>query len=253
MPVPATPRIESQLIEVFSSIQGEGVLVGCRQVFIRMAHCNLDCAYCDTPFKPQNVCRIETAPGSEVFDEVANPVAFEQLYKVVQNWLDSMPGAHHSLSVTGGEPLVQEDVLTEWLPVLRKLLPIYLETNGTLPGPLQRLLPHLDWISMDLKLPSQTGLDPQWDEHREFLALAAKRNCLVKAVVGNNTPDDELLAAARLLRNTAPDVPLILQPVTTAEGIHLSAKQLLSMQALVAEIHPNVRVIPQTHHFLSVL
>lgn len=253
MPVPVTPRTKAELIEIFSSIQGEGILVGCRQIFVRMAHCNLDCAYCDTPFAPQSFCLIETGPGSESFSEVPNPITLDVLYAKVRDWLDFLPGGHHSLSVTGGEPLVQDDVLAEWLPALRTLLPIYLETNGTMPQALQRLLPHIDWISMDLKLPSQTGLAPQWDAHREFLTLAKQTNCYVKAVVGRDTPDEELRMAARLVRNAAPEVTLILQPVTTSEGILLSSKQLLSMHALVAEIHPAVRVIPQTHHVLSVL
>lgn len=253
MPVPVIPGTSAELIEVFSSVQGEGLLVGCRQVFVRMAYCNLDCSYCDTPFAPQKACRIETHPGSESFDEVPNPVTLDTLSVRIRDWLDALPGGHHSLSVTGGEPLVQDDVLAEWLPVLRKLLPIYLETNGTMPKALQPLLPHIDWISMDLKLPSQTGLAPQWDAHREFLTLAKQTNCYVKAVVGSDTPDEELQMAARLVRNAAPEVTLILQPVTTVDGVILSSKQLLTMHALVAEIHPLVRVIPQTHHLLSVL
>ena len=64
MPAPVTPSTEAQLIEVFSSIQGEGLLVGCRQIFLRFALCNLDCDYCDTPFAPQAACRIEDAPGA---------------------------------------------------------------------------------------------------------------------------------------------------------------------------------------------
>lgn len=253
MPAPAIPRTEAELIEVFSSIQGEGVLVGFRQIFLRMAYCNLSCAYCDTPFTPQKTCRVETRPGSETFDDVTSPVPLEVLLQTVRNWMDQLPGAHHSLSITGGEPLVQDDVLAEWLPALRQLLPIYLETNGTMPVALERLLPYIDWVSMDLKLPSQTGLEPQWDIHREFLTLAAKKNCFVKAVVGSETPEEELLMAARLVHEIAPNVTLILQPVTTSAGISLSSKQLLAMHALVAGIHSAVRVIPQTHHFLAVL
>lgn len=253
MPAQVTQKTDAELIEIFSSIQGEGELVGYRQIFMRMAHCNLDCAYCDTPFAPQGACRIESGPGTEAFEVIPNPVALETVLQTISSWLERLPGAHHSLSVTGGEPLVQEDVLSEWLPALRKHLPIYLETNGTLPSALERLLPHIDWVSMDLKLPSQTGLSPQWDIHSEFLALAAQKNCYVKAVVGNDTPEDELLTAARLVLDVAPDVCLILQPVTTPEGILLTSKQLLAMHGLVAAIHPQVRIIPQTHHFLSVL
>ena len=40
--------LEAPIVEIFSSIQGEGLLVGRRQIFVRFAGCNLDCNYCDT-------------------------------------------------------------------------------------------------------------------------------------------------------------------------------------------------------------
>ena len=41
--------MKAPIIEVFSSIQGEGLLIGRRQIFVRFAGCNLNCNYCDTP------------------------------------------------------------------------------------------------------------------------------------------------------------------------------------------------------------
>ncbi|MBN1405468.1 MAG: 7-carboxy-7-deazaguanine synthase QueE, partial [Candidatus Omnitrophica bacterium] len=38
----------ANVLEIFSSIQGEGIYVGERQIFIRFAGCNLNCVYCDT-------------------------------------------------------------------------------------------------------------------------------------------------------------------------------------------------------------
>jgi organic radical activating enzyme len=100
-------KSEAQLIEVFSSIQGEGLLVGCRQIFVRMALCNLACGYCDTPYAPQPDCRIEDAPASGIFRNVHNPVALETLYNILHTWNHLLPGLHHSISLTGGEPLVR--------------------------------------------------------------------------------------------------------------------------------------------------
>ncbi len=253
MPLPATPQTEAQLIEVFSSIQGEGLLVGCRQIFVRMAFCNLSCAYCDTPFDPIASCRVEDAPGSGNFRSVPNPVSLETLYNILYQWHRETAGVHHSISLTGGEPLVQGDALKEWLPTLKEILPLHLETNGTLPEALEPLIPHLFSIAMDIKLPSQTGCPMPTAEHREFLRLASRSHCQVKAVVGEETSFDEVLDAARLVHQAAPEVPLILQPVTIDGKISISSRMLLDLQTRAARTHSPTRVIPQTHRFIGVL
>lgn len=253
MPVPATAQTEAQLIEVFSSIQGEGLMVGCRQIFVRMAGCNLACQYCDTPFAPTDSCRIEDAPGSENFCSIPNPVPLDLLHDTLYRWLQIVPGVHHSISLTGGEPLLQAESLLQWLPSLSELLPVHLETNGTLPKALAPLLPYLKFISMDIKLASMTGVTTPWDAHRNFLKLARKIDCQVKAVVGEETPIEEIEEAARLVHQMAPDVPLVLQAVTRDGGMAISGRMLLDFQTRAARIHPLVRVIPQTHRFLNLL
>ncbi len=253
MPAQAILKTEGLLIEVFSSIQGEGLLAGCRQIFVRMAGCNLQCAYCDTPFEPQANCRIEDAPGSGNFRSVPNPVAEETLYNILYRWAQQIPGVHHSITLTGGEPLIQAEVLEEWLPGLRQILPIHLETNGTMPEALSPLIEQIDSIAMDIKLESQTATPTPWDRHRDFLGLSKQRHCQVKVVVGEETPQEEIEQAARLVAETAPEVPLILQPVTRDGAIAIGSQALLEMQTLAARIHSPTRVIPQTHRFIGVL
>ncbi|WP_082351177.1 7-carboxy-7-deazaguanine synthase QueE [Desulfuromonas soudanensis] len=253
MPAPAIPPTDGSLIEIFSSIQGEGLLIGRRQVFVRMAGCNLDCAYCDTPFEPTISCRVEDAPGSGNFCDLPNPVALETLYNLLYAWQTVAPGVHHSISLTGGEPLIQGELLLEWLPVLRRIFPLHLETNGTLPALLEPLLPHLDWISMDLKLASLTGVPTPWEAHRDFLHLARRTNCCVKLVVGEEVSREELEEAAALVHEAGDDVLLILQPVTRDGRSGLRGADLLALQGLAARIHPQTLVIPQTHRFIDLL
>lgn len=253
MLAPATSPTDGHLIEIFSSIQGEGLMVGCRQIFVRLAGCNLDCAYCDTPFAPTSDCQVEETPGSGTFRALPNPVSLPTLLTLLEDWLVRTPGVHHSLSLTGGEPLLHGKLLGNWLPELARLLPLHLETNGTLPEALAPLLPHLAFISMDLKLASVTGCPTPWDVHRRFLEVARNTPGQAKAVVGPDTAGEEIEAAAWLLRETAPEWPLILQALTVDGKVAVSGRDLLVLQETAARIHPPTRVIPQTHRLLGVL
>ncbi len=251
MLMPAISRTD--LIEIFSSVQGEGPLIGYRQIFVRFPGCNLSCAYCDTDFAASPQCQVETAPGSGSLRPLANPVSLAQLCDIFRQWCREQPGVHHSISLTGGEPLLRVDILQQWLPQLKEILPLYLETNGTLVDELAAVVDHLDWVSMDIKLHSQTGARTAWDVHRDFLAVASTTDCYVKLVVGEKTTELELQLAADLLASNRRAVDMILQPVTVAGKIGIGVERLLQMQAQVAAIYPHVRIIPQTHRFLGAL
>ena len=87
-----------KISEIFSSIQGEGIYAGERQVFARFAECNLRCSYCDTKFDSYR----EYTPG-ELLSEIA-----------------SFGKGFHSVSFTGGEPLLQKDFLREILSLIKQ-------------------------------------------------------------------------------------------------------------------------------------
>ena len=255
-----TKEPTARLVEVFSSIQGEGILVGHRQIFARTYGCNLRCAYCDSPetLKESPVpfaCRVEQTPGSWTFRPVANPVSADTLTQIAQAYLVE---PHHSLSITGGEPLLHARFWEHWLPDARKLgLKIFVETNGLLPDHLARIIHLVDYVSMDFKAPTATGLGESetWNKHRAFLQVARQTHVYGKLVITPSTTDAELDAVTDTLVAVDTSIPLILQPVTPmgTETQPVSPSRMIALHARASRRLSEVRVIPQTHKMMHLL
>ncbi|MEI6521381.1 MAG: 7-carboxy-7-deazaguanine synthase QueE, partial [bacterium] len=93
--------------EIFSGIQGEGILVGTRQIFVRFHGCNLDCIYCDTAASKDDkpdYCEIETEAGKRSILQLQNPLTSEIIISAILQLNKNI--RHHSLAFTGGEPLL---------------------------------------------------------------------------------------------------------------------------------------------------
>lgn len=257
---PTLPTTTAPLVEIFSAIQGEGLNVGTRQIFIRFGICDLRCRYCDSAhtWHPQPTCRIEQTPGKRDFLTAPNPVEFAQLLAWVNQL--NLPNLHDSISLTGGEPLLHSEFLRTSLPHLRQQtsLPIYLETAGHLPERLVTLLPYLDLIGMDIKLPSVSG-ESHWAAHQAFLqaCVSAGVEVFTKLIIADCTDPAELVQAAYLVAAVDPSILLFLQPVTPLNpGLGLQApspNQVLEWQAMLKPLLSSVRVIPQTHKMLHQL
>ena len=244
--------------EVFSAIQGEGAHVGRRQVFLRLAGCNIRCGYCDQPealeLRP-GPCRLERTPGRRDWLVVPSPLPVADVAAAVDRlW---RAGPHHSVSVTGGEPLAQSGRLAELLPLVRAPgRRVHLETNGTLVAGLRRVAAWVDEVSMDLKLSSVDGQGVEPATQRRFLELAAASCAVaVKVVLGPGTDPGELEAAVAMVAEVAPAAAVFLQPVTPFAAVTRAPTpdDVLAWQELALSRHPDVRVVPQTHKMIGQL
>jgi 7-carboxy-7-deazaguanine synthase len=248
------PKPEAYLVEIFSAIQGEGPIVGTRQIFIRFLGCHIQCAYCDTPatHTRQRQCRVERTPGLRDFEPVANPVPVAEIVTIVQT-LERFPGLHDSISLTGGEPLQHIRSLKALIPLLRPQFPLYLETDGILWEALSACIDDLHSVGMDMKLPSATGLQPYWQEHARFLPIAARKEVFVKLVFSRDSQLEELDQALEIIAATDRTIPLILQPVTPYGIVRHppSPEQVLQWQSRAKQLLKQVRVIPQTHKMIG--
>ena len=248
------PDSTAPLVEVFSGIQGEGILVGTRQIFVRLAGCNRACRFCDTPESRQApaACAVEQRPGSRSFAWWPNPLSVGQVVEAVAA-LQTPGPARGWVSLTGGEPLLHCEFLAALCAALHTGgLGTCLETNGTLPDAFEPIAGAFDHVAMDIKLASATGEPTDWDAHRRFLELAPRGGTQVKAVIASATADEELRRVAELVAAVDSATPVVLQPVTPVGGVvPPSPRQVLALQGELLARLPDVRVIPQVHRLMD--
>lgn len=225
---------KADIIEIFSSIQGEGPYVGERQIFIRFSDCNLNCVYCDT-------AKFVKSAGLTVEQVISRVKTLNRNTK------------HKTVSVTGGEPLIYAGFLKILLPRLkREGFNIYLETNATLPQALKKIINFIDTISADIKPPSVTREKPQWGKHLDFLKTAIRKNVFVKIVVSDTLKMYDFNKAVSLIKKIDADIPFVIQPVTSGRRIKVSTDRLFNLQGHALKFLRNVLIIPQVHKILEV-
>lgn len=265
VPLDESVAVSANLVEIFASVQGEGVYVGRSMLFVRFGRCDLRCTWCDSPetWLPVKECRVEVEPGSGSFRKLPNPVELA----TVETALDALsPPPGSPVSLTGGEPLLQPEAVAALAERLRQRgRRVHLETHGLAVDALAGVAAKLDVVSMDWKLASSVrratasarGSGPAFhDQHEEFLKLASERcQVYVKVVLTPSTQDAELDEVCRRMAACAPEVPLVLQPVTPAGGVREApaAERLLAWLRRCEAQLADVRLIPQMHRAMGAL
>lgn len=241
--------MKANLNEILCTIQGEGALVGTRQTFIRFSGCNLRCSYCDTAttFHNEDYCNVYYEVGTqEKLELVPNPLTTGQISNILN--------AYNSpwVSFTGGEPLLHTEVIKDIILKntggKRQYL---LETNGTLPAELQKVISLFDYISMDIKLPSTTDKS-HLKEHAEFLQIAQTKPCYIKMVITPDYIKDEVTAVMQMVEKINPDIPFYIQPVTPRKqekGVDIYT--CIALQEYLMNYLNDVRILPQIHPWLG--
>jgi 7-carboxy-7-deazaguanine synthase len=183
--LPARERTAAvlKINEIFHSIQGESRHAGRPCVFVRLSHCNLRCRWCDTPyaFEEGTEMRVETI--------LARVAAYETRYVLI----------------TGGEPLVQEDVHDLIGELCDRGYEVAVETGGSLDlSTLDRRV----MVVMDLKCPGSGMSDRNRFENLEVLKASDE----VKFVLADRADYEwarEVIHRHRLLERFA----VLLSPV----------------------------------------
>ena len=201
-----------KVIETFVSLQGEGVLMGTPTTFVRFEGCNLDCKWCDTKYAREGGKEMS---ANEVLDEVERfGVPF--------------------VCLTGGEPMLQDDILVLVEDLLDSEHHVSIETNGSLP---LDTLPNSEdlLISMDVKCPSSGMSDSLYRDNLEFLGPRDQ----LKFIIADRV---DYLFAKKVLRENEINCPIIMTPVGGTE--------LKDLASWVLNDRLWVRVLPQLHKLI---
>jgi 7-carboxy-7-deazaguanine synthase len=169
--------------ELFYSIQGEGIFAGLPTIFLRTTGCNLRCSYCDSTYAYEK--------GTEM--------TIEDILEAIKEY------PCKNLCITGGEPLLQQDIPALFDCLLEKNFTILLETNGSINIKKYARKSSL-MISLDIKCPSsgmQTAMILQ-----NISTLSEKDQ--LKFIIKDKTDYDY---AKNIIRKYAPRCTVFFQPV----------------------------------------
>ena len=134
-----------RISEIFYSILGESTYQGLPCAFIRVAGCNLKCSYCDTKYAQKS--------GKKYSIKEILSIISKYPTKFTPNRLPSKQRRTGSglVEITGGEPLLQENVYVLIRELIKKKYKVLIETNGSIDV---GKLPRGATVIMDIKCPS---------------------------------------------------------------------------------------------------
>ncbi len=249
------------MAEVFNSWQGEGGSVpgsafGRRQIFVRFAGCDLRCVFCDSreyiDASRVSRWRYEVEPFTGKFGYKPNPASVDEVVEAILR-LDT--GDIHSISYTGGEPILQVKPLKALMERMKNLgFDNFLETHGGLPELIKEVAPLTDYASVDIKDETAKATE-DWRNlvlrEVESIRILKKAGAKVyaKLVVTSGTKVENVRWYAGLLKGLA---PLVIQP---KEPIEISQERLMEFYREAARImgKKNVGLSFQVHKYLNVL
>ena len=192
-----------KVIEIFPSLQGEGIYVGAPTTFIRLSGCNMRCRWCDT----------EYGGGTEM-----------DLGHILSE-VEALPAK--DICITGGEPLLQAKGVKKLIRALKdRGYWISVETNGSVYD--EDIFTLADCISCDMKPPSS-------GERSDIKILGKLRDCdQVKVVIA----DDTDYAFAKEIEEKS-CVPVIVQPhiLSRAEWLARKAAQEGAGFRVIPQMH----------------
>ena len=238
-----TPSITTKLSEIFTSIEGEGILFGTKTMFVRLAGCPFRCHWCDTLYA------LPMDSGSDY--------SVEEVKEIISKTLQ--PNTY-KINFTGGEPLVQYEAVIELAKFVRqKGLRAYLESACYDAVRFAKVLPYMDICKVELKLrDSKIVNEKQYcnllKNELECLrqAVSSCKTTYIKVVVTNSSNLKEFKEIVREVFRIAKPSELagfIIQPSYRIDEPTLDV--LFGFYDAVYPMYDQVRVVPQLHKIIG--
>jgi len=161
--------LKVRLFEIFTSVEGEGILYGTKTLFVRLAGCPYSCFYCDTK---------EALPLNS-----GEEYTIEEACKLIDSSLQKQT---YKVNFTGGDPLIQHEAVAELAKHIQsKQIPTYLESACFDSDRFNHVLPFIDIAKIEFKTKDSDFVDSKhFDKLIEHtikclkLSVAAKKNYL---------------------------------------------------------------------------
>ncbi|WP_173917196.1 7-carboxy-7-deazaguanine synthase QueE [Halobacillus sp. Marseille-Q1614] len=230
------------VLEIFGpTIQGEGMVVGRKTMFVRTAGCDYSCAWCDSAF---------TWDGSAK-EEVRRMTAEE----IVRELRETGGNKFDHVTVSGGNPALLKN-LHEVIGLLHaQQVEVALETQGSR---WQDWFLTIDDLTISPKPPS-SKMETNWEVLDDIIDKQKENSRLSHTSLKVVIFDEEDLYYAEKVHERYPDVPFFLQvgndDLEEEEPVRLASDLLTKYEWLIDQVMESaslnhVRVLPQVHALL---
>ena len=232
-----------RLFEIFTSVEGEGILFGTKTLFVRLAGCPFTCFYCDTK---------ESLPLDS-----GKEYSIDEACKLIDS---NLKDKTFKVNFTGGDPLIQHHAVAELAKYVQsKKIPTYLESSCFDSDRFNHVLPFIDIVKIEFKTKDS---DFVYSKHYETLlenaakclslAISAKKTTYIKIVVSSKTKLEDFKFIVKKIFDTITDNDIdgfIIQPTfgTSEPSLDL----LLELYDIVFPYYGDVKVVPQLHKLID--